>query len=286
MKIHRLFFAAMLLSLSVLTVQAQDITLKYFALNVPDKMAAAQWYHNVLGFNIHTKANDDGLYVSDPGKNFMFRFFSDPSQKNNYTDISFDACHIALESDSIRYFEQKILKTGGRYNTPPRRNLIGDAVVDMRDPWGIMIQLIYRVHPYYGHAPGSIRFEHLALNMTDQKDAALWYVEFMGLTIPWSKDPADSVRKVSNYRIPYVGDPGRNMAMEFLSTDTARDYTRLGFGVSYIAFEIRDATALAKKMIRGGASQIGDTEKDANGNLVIKIRCPWGNMLELIEVKK
>src|SRR5882757_9155759 len=100
--------------------------------------------------------------------------------------------------------------------------------------------------------------------MTQQKDAALWYVEFMGLTIPWSKDPADSTRAVSNYRIPYVGDPGRNMAMEFLTTGPERDYTKLGFGVSYIAFEVKDAAALAKNMIRGGAKQIGETQKSSN----------------------
>ncbi|MDB4926001.1 VOC family protein [Mucilaginibacter sp.] len=263
---------------------AQDIKFKYLALNVPDKMEAAQWWHNTLNFNIIKEANE--VYVSDAGNNFRIKFFSDPLQKNNYSDVSFDACHIALESDNLSYWEQKILKAGGKYNTPPRHNLIGDAVVDMRDPHGIMIQLIYRVHPYYTHKSGTLRFEHLALNMTQQKDAALWYVEFMGLTIPWSKDPADSTRAVSTYRIPYVGDPGRNMAMEFLSTGPERDYTKLGFGVSYIAFEVKDATTLAKKMISGGAKQISNTEKDANKTLVIKIRCPWGNMLELIEVKK
>ncbi len=269
-----------------LSTHAQAIRLKYFALNVPDKMAVAQWYHNTLGFNVTMHKNDSSIYVSDPGNDFSFRFFSAPKQKSNYADLSFDACHIALESDSIRYFEKKILAAGGKYNTPSRYNLIGDAVVDMRDPWGIMIQLIYRVHPYYSHVPGSIRFEHLALNMSDNKEAALWYVEFMGLTIPWSKDPADSTRKVSNYRIPYVGDPGKNMAMEFLSTGPTRDYTNLGFGVSYIAFEVNDADALAKKMIRGGAQQIGVPQKDEAGNLVIKLRCPWGNMIELIEIEK
>jgi uncharacterized glyoxalase superfamily protein PhnB len=262
---------------------AQDIKLKYLALNVPDKMEAAQWYHNTLGFNIIKEDNE--VYVSDAGNNFCIKFFSDPAQKNNYADLSFDACHIAVESDSLRYWEQKILKAGGKYNTPPRHNLIGDAVVDMRDPRGIPLQLIYRVRPYYTPISGSLRFEHLALNMTQQKDAALWYVEFMGLTIPWSKDPADSTRAVSNYRIPYVGDPGRNMAMEFLSTGTERAYTQLGFGVSYIAFEVKDAPTLAKKMIRGGAKQVGELEKDKAGNLITRLRCPWGNMIALVEKK-
>jgi catechol 2,3-dioxygenase-like lactoylglutathione lyase family enzyme len=263
---------------------AQDITFKYLALNVPDKLAAAQWYHNTLGFNIIKEADD--VYVSDAGNNFRIKFFSDASQKSNYANVSFDACHIALETDSLGYWEQKILKAGGKYNTPPRHNLIGDAVIDIRDPNGIMLQLIYRVRPYYSHQPGKLRFEHLALNMTQQKDAALWYVEFMGLTIPWSKDPADPTRAVSTYRIPYVGDPGRNMAMEFLSTGTERDYTKLGFGVSYITFEVKDATTLSRNMIRGGAKQIGDPKRNKSGNLVIRLRCPWGNMLELIEHKR
>jgi hypothetical protein len=122
--------------------------------------------------------------------------------------------------------------------------------------------------------------------MTDQKDAALWYVEFMGLTIPWSKDPADSTRAVSSYRVPYVGDPGRNMSMEFLTTGPARDYTKLGFGVSYIAFEVKDAATLAKKMINGGAKQVGDIHRDNAGNLMIRLRCPWGNMVVLIQKRR
>lgn len=264
------------------SIAAQNIRLSFIALNVPDKMAAAHWYENTLKFKL-VKVNNEAAYVSDEGGNFMFKFFSDPAQKNNYADVSFDACHIAMESDSIGYWEKRILAAGGSYNTPPRHNMIGDAVIDMRDSRGIMIQLIYRVRPYYSHVSGSLRFEHLALNMTQQKDAALWYVEFMGLTIPWSKDPANATRKVSNYRIPYVGDPGRNMAMEFLSTDSVRQYTKLGFGVSYVGFEVKDASALAKKMIYGGAEQISEPEKNKQDGLVIKLRCPWGNMLELIE---
>jgi hypothetical protein len=275
----------LIINLIGLIVHAQNIRLKYFALNVSDKMTVAQWYHNTLGFDISQHKNDNSVYVSDPGNDFSFRFFSDLAQKTDYHNLSFDACHVALESDSIRFFEKKILAAGGKYNTPPRYNLIGDAVVDMRDPWGIPIQLIYRVHPYYSHVPGSIRFEHLALNMSDNKEAALWYVEFMHLTIPWSKDPADSVRKVSNYRIPYVGDPGKNMAMEFLTTGPTRDYTQLDFDISYIAFEVKDASALAKNMIRGGAVIVGEIPKNEDGNRVIKLRCPWGNMIELIEVK-
>ena len=264
------------------TAEAQNIRLRFLALNVVDKMATARWYQNTLGFKWEN-GDSNAVYVSDQGGNFMLKFFSDPAQKNNYADISFDACHMALESDSIRYWENRILAAGGTYDTPPRHNMIGDAVIDMRDPQGIMIQLIYRVKPYYNHTSGSLRFEHLALNMTQQKDAALWYVEFMGLTVAWSKDPANGIRKVSNYRIPYVGDPGRNMAMEFLSTDSVRQYTRLGFGVSYIGFEVKDASTLAGKMIYGGAEQIGATEKNKQDGPLIRLRCPWGNMLELTE---
>ncbi len=266
-----------------LSATAQYIKFKYLALNVPNKMAAAQWYKNTLGFKIIT--NNKDVYVSDAGNNFRIKFLADPTQKSNYKDVSFDACHIALESDSMHYWSQRILKAGGSYNTPPRLNAIGDAVIDMRDPNGFMIQLIYRVHPYYTHTPGSLRFEHLALNMSNNKDAALWYVEFMGLTIPWSKDPADSTRAVSNYRIPYVGDPGHNMAMEFLTTGDTRPYTQLGFGVSYIAFEVSNARKLAKNMIRGGAKQVGDIQKNSNGDIAICMRCPWGNMIQLIQTK-
>ncbi len=280
MKKYLLFFFLMLTTAAF----AQDIKMKYLALNVPDKMATAQWYHNTLGFKIIKEGNE--VYVSDADDHFRIKFFSDPSQKNNYSDMSVDAWHIALESDNMNYWEQKILNAGGKYNTPPRHNLVGDAVADLRDPQGIMIQLVQRVRPFYSRKHGVLRFEHLALNMTNNKEAALWYVEFMGLTIPWSKDPADSVRAVSNYRIPYVGDPGRNMSMEFLTTGTGRDYTKLGFEVSYIAFGVKDARATAKKMIYGGAKQIGEPQRDNKGNLTIKLRCPWGNMLELIENKK
>lgn len=272
------YITLLFLSLCYLAASAQSITLKYVAFNVPDPKAAAQWYLNTLGFLVTAKGAD--TYVSDAGKNFRIKFFLDPAQKNNYNDISFNACHIAIETDDIHKWENNILKAGGKYNTDSRLNAIGDAVIDMRDPNGLMIQLISRVRPYYKRTPGSPRFEHLALNMSNNKEAALWYVEFMGLTIPWSKDPADSVRPVSNYRIPYVGDPGRNMAMEFLTTGDVRDYTKLGFSVSYVAFEVKDAVTFVKNMIRGGAKQDGDVRR-TNGRLYIRVRCPWGNMLQI-----
>ena len=279
MKKH-LLFAFILLTTAA---SAQDIRFKYVAFNVPDKMAAAQWYHNTLGLKVIKSGSD--VYVSDAQNNFRLKFFSDPSQKNSYEDQSVDAWHIGLEGDSISYWEQKIIKDGGKFITPPRLNAIGDGVADMRDPWGIIIQLVYRVKPLFKPIPHALRFEHLALNMTPQKDAALWYVEFMGLTIPWSKDPADATHPVSNYRVPYVGDPGKHMDMEFLSSDTEKGYTKLGFGVSYIAFEVKDAITLSKKMIHGGAKQIGDTHRDKAGNLTIRLLCPWGNMIELVQLK-
>jgi len=266
------------LIISSLAVNAQSIVLKYVAFNVPDVRVAAQWYHNTLGFTIVNEGKD--TYVSDAGRNFRIRFFSDPTQKNNYNDISFNACHMAIETDDIHKWEQRVLQAGGKYNTDSRLNAIGDKVIDMRDPNGLMLQLISRVRPYYSRTPGAMRFEHLALNMSNNKEAALWYVEFMGLTIPWSKDPADSIRPVSNYRIPYVGDPGRNMAMEFLTTGDVRDYTKLGFEVSYVAFEVKNAAAFIKNMVRGGAKQIGEPHK-SNGKIYIRVRCPWGNMLQV-----
>src|SRR4051812_8932353 len=117
-------YLLLLLLFTALSARSQDIKLKYLALNVPDVNEAAQWYHNTLGFPIVKEGNE--VYVTDAGDNFRIKFFSDPSQKNKYADVSFDSWHIAIESDSLARWEQKILKAGGTYNTPPRRNLIGD----------------------------------------------------------------------------------------------------------------------------------------------------------------
>jgi catechol 2,3-dioxygenase-like lactoylglutathione lyase family enzyme len=222
----RLSLLLLITAVFTVSIKAQNIRMRYLALNVPDKAASATWYQTALGLRIIKQGND--IFVSDAKDNFRIKFFSDPSQKNNYADQSVDAWHLALEGDNLNYWEQRIVKAGGKFNTPARISPTGDEVADMRDPNGILIQLVHRLKPFYSYTSGQLRFEHLALNMTDQKDVALWYVEFMGLTIPWSKDPADSTHAVSSYRIPYVGDPGRNMSMEFLTTGPVRDYTKLG----------------------------------------------------------
>jgi catechol-2,3-dioxygenase len=82
-----------------LGASAQNITLKYVAFNVPDVKTASQWYHNTLGFLVTIQGAD--AYVSDAGKNFRIKLFSGPTQNNNYSVISFNACHIAIETDII-----------------------------------------------------------------------------------------------------------------------------------------------------------------------------------------
>ena len=265
------------------------IKFEHLRINVADKEATAKWYVENVGLEIIPSSSKEFIYVADKDHNYMIEFSSIPNVKSTYFDIHIDAFHLAFEGHkTIEVVAEKMLANGGVQNGEIYRNKIGDYVINIRDPNGYNIQLIHRVYPFYSKAVKSnIRFEHYAFNTPDQKIAALWYVQFMDLQIPWSKDIDTLNNNYRNYRVPYVGDNDGNMSLElFWKEGVDKTFGKMTHQECHIAFATKDPEKLAKRMVYGGAKIIGDVQKHSNGDIIIDLVDPSNFPIRLIKREK
>jgi len=261
-----------------------EVRFEHIRINVPDKEATAKWYVENVGLEIIPTSDDRYVYVADKDHNFMLELSSIAGIRNTYHDINIDGFHLAFEGQkSIKDVAEKMLANGGVEEGELYTNLIGDYVRNVRDPNGFVSQLIYRVNPFFSKpVKSAVRFEHFAFNTPDQKIAALWFVEFMNLIIPWSKD-IDKSTLNRNYRIPYVGDAQNNMSMELMGKELVCSLSNQPHEVIHIAFLTEEPEKLAERMIYGGATKVGETRIEKNGDIIIDLYNPYKIPIRLIK---
>lgn len=265
-----------------------SIAFEHLRINVANKETTANWYVENVGLEIIPSETNDVMYVADKDHNFMIEFSSIEGIRNTYSDIHLDAYHLAFEGHkTIEAVAEKMLVNGASQVGAIYKNKIGDFVLNLKDPNGFNSQLIHRVNAFYPKpVKSTIRFEHFAFNAADQKTAALWFVQFMELTIPWSKDIDTLQNSFRNYRVPYVGDTNKNMSFELYTKvlDSSLNYE--SHQVIHVAFTTDNPEELAKQMIYGGATQVGDIRTEKNGDVVVDLYDPRGLPIRLIKRSK
>lgn len=264
------------------------VQFEHIRINVADKEATAKWYVENVGLQIIPTNNRSVIYVADKDHNFMIELSSIPNLKNEYFDIHIDAFHLAFEGHkTIQAVVEKMLANGGLQEGKLYTNKIGDYVMNVRDPNGFNTQLLHRVNPFYSKpVKSTIRFEHFAFNTSDQKSTALWYVEFVNMRIPWSKDIDTLNNNFRNYRVPYVGDAGRNMSFElFGKKEVDITFAKMKHEECHIAFLTNEPEKLAQRMVYGGAKIIGSLKKESNGDVIIDLLDPSNFPIRLIKRK-
>jgi len=219
----------------------------------------------------------------------MLELSSIPNIRNTYFDIHIDAFHMAFEGHkTIEAVADKMLANKGVQEGALYRNLVGDYVMNVRDPNGFTSQLIHRVNPFFAKpVKSTIRFEHFAYNTPDQKITALWMVEFMDLNIPWSKDIDTTKNNYRNYRVPYVGDAARSMSLElFGKKEVDMTFAKVSHQECHIAFTTNDPEKLAKRMVYGGSKIVTPARKETNGDVIIGLVDPSNFPIRLIKRAK
>lgn len=264
------------------------VRFEHLHLNVADKAATAAWYVENVGLEIVPTEDQRVVCVADKDRNFMFEFSSIAGLKNNYSEIDIDSFHIAFEGHkTIEAVAQRMLKNGATQLGEIYRNKVGDYVLNLRDINGLSAQLLHRVDPFYPKPMKStIRFEHFAFNTPNQMLSALWFVQFMDLTIPWSKDIEIPNGMYRNFRVPYVGDLARSMSFELFGKDLACPLHNQPHDVIHLAFTTSAPEKMAQQMVFGGAKQVGERRIEANGDIVIDLYDPRGVPLRLIKRAK
>jgi len=260
-----------------------SVQLEHIRINVPDKEATAQWYVENAGLEIMPSYDNRYVYVADRDHNFMLELSSIAKIKNSYNDIDVEGFHIAFEGHkSIHVVAEKLLASGAIQQGKLYTNEIGDYVINVKDLNGFNVQLIHRVNPFYlKPVKSTLRFEHFAFNTPEQKTAALWYAEFLGLVIPWSKD-IDKTNLCRNYRVPYVGDVWGKMSIELFSTKVECSLSNQPHEVVHIAFLTEEPEKLAERLVYGGAITV-NRNVEANGDVIIDLYDPNKIPIRLIK---
>lgn len=120
-----------------------------------------------------------------------------------------------------------------------------------------------------------MKIEHVALNVPDALSMARWYCEHLGMTVkrkqmesPWAHFLVDSA--------------GTSM-LELYQNAAAPipDYPATDPLVLHIAFSSDDVRRDAERLIRAGATQVGDPLEAPNGDVLIMLRDPWGVAIQL-----
>ncbi len=290
----KIFILLQVFNLNILFSQNQKeilspVKFDYLRINVADKEATAKWYVDNVDLEIVPTKNKEVIYVADKDHNFMLELSSIPGLKTSYFDIHIDAFHLAFEGKkTIKEVSEKMLANGGKQEGELYQNLIGDYVMNVRDPNGFTSQLIHRVYPFFEKPVKSpVRFEHFAYNTPDQKITALWMVEFMDLNIPWSKDIDTKNNNYRNYRVPYVGDAARSMSLElFGKKEVDMTFAKMKHDEVHIGFLTKNPEKLAERMVYGGAKIVNELKKLPNGDVIIDLVDPSGFPIRLINRKK
>jgi predicted enzyme related to lactoylglutathione lyase len=263
------------------------IRFEHLGLNCVNQIETADWYMKYMGLvELWQKDNRRVIYIGDADGNFSLELYTKEA-KDKLSNLNTDAFHIAFEGNDIEALSKKMIEGGSIQIGKTSVSAIGDVVIDIADPWGNKLQLIHRKEPFFTKpVKSSLRFEHIGLNVENQMVTALWYSEFMGLVIPFSKDPTGP-NKSSNYRAPYVGDPSGHMSLELYSKPKTAvgNYGALDTTASHLAFAVNDAATVAAKMVKGGATQLATPNVNTVGDVVIDLRDPWGVNIQLVQRK-
>ena len=123
------------------------LRLEHIGFNVRDVNATAQWYIDTLGFVMvrHTGDATDNQFIADSGRNFMLQFYTRPADPMWDSPASVFTQQIALQVDDIAAVQQRLLQAGATSDIDLMINSSGDTVCFLRDPFGIVLELVQRV---------------------------------------------------------------------------------------------------------------------------------------------
>ncbi len=128
-------------------------SLEHVAVAYRDTDAAAQWYCDVLGFEIALKFNNPGrdanfYFIRDPAGTGLIEIIAMPEgDDTQLADISTAHVHLAFNVDDMDEAVAALEAKGVKLEGPPARS--GENVLlFFRDPEGAPLQLVQRAKPF------------------------------------------------------------------------------------------------------------------------------------------
>jgi glyoxylase I family protein len=124
--------------------------IEHFALQVPDPVAMADWYVKQLGFTIARKGGEPShaRFLADSSGSIMLELYRNPAASvPDYWKADPLLMHVAYVSDNPAADRDRLVRAGAVVADELMTTPSGDAIVMLRDPWGVPIQLVKRAKP-------------------------------------------------------------------------------------------------------------------------------------------
>jgi glyoxylase I family protein len=124
--------------------------IEHFALQVPDPVAMADWYVKHLGFFIARSGGEPShaRFIKDASGSVMVEIYRNPAASiPDYKSADPLLMHLAYVSNELARDCDRLVQAGAVVVDDLMTTSAGDAIVMLRDPWGVPIQLVKRARP-------------------------------------------------------------------------------------------------------------------------------------------
>ena len=124
--------------------------IEHFAWDMPDPVAAADWYCKNLGFKIvrHIPESAQMTFLADDSETVCIEIYRNPKVATpDYPSMHPLLMHLALVSDDPEADRSRLEEAGATFIEEDKL-ADGSHLIMMKDPWGVSLQLCKRGNPF------------------------------------------------------------------------------------------------------------------------------------------
>ncbi len=120
---------------------------EHIALNLTDYADAVRWYTRHLGLAVVRDDPGNKVFLGDSSGRTVLELYSNREvDMPSYADMHPLSLHIAFAVEDPDAAADALVAAGAVMVDPPR-NVAGDRLAMVRDPWGVCLQFIRREEP-------------------------------------------------------------------------------------------------------------------------------------------
>jgi glyoxylase I family protein len=131
------------------------MVIEHFALNVPDPVAMADWWVKHLGMRVARQVNgppNTRFLADEAGRGVLEVYHQTVAAVPDYFNLEPLTVHVAFVVADLKAERQRLLTAGATSAKEIVTTSDGDEMTFLRDPWGVVIQLVKRAKPLVGPA--------------------------------------------------------------------------------------------------------------------------------------
>ncbi len=131
-------------------MSAMTPKIEHAAWQMPDPVAAAEWYVRHLGMKVVREAGPPAhmRFLADATGRTLLEIYNNPAAEvPDYWRMHPLLLHLAFAVDDVAAERDRLVAAGARVVDDLLVTPAGDEMVMLRDPWGLPLQLVHRRQP-------------------------------------------------------------------------------------------------------------------------------------------